>query len=172
MNIFALHDDPATAARMLCDKHVPKMLLESAQLLCTLARHTVGDEACNKAGLYKSTHAKHPCQLWLREHREHNWAWLWAHVVYIDGEYNKRFKKSHKSFGVAINAAVLLQKHINAGWINYTNHTPFVQCMPEKYRIPNNPVTAYRNYYNAEKSYFAKWERGTPAPEWFKPLEK
>ena len=35
MNIFALHESPEVSAEMACDKHVVKMILESAQLLCT-----------------------------------------------------------------------------------------------------------------------------------------
>jgi hypothetical protein len=35
MNIFALDNDPTTAARYLCDQHLGKMLLESAQLRLT-----------------------------------------------------------------------------------------------------------------------------------------
>ena len=38
MNIFALDKDPTQAARMMCDKHVVKMILESAQLLSTAHR--------------------------------------------------------------------------------------------------------------------------------------
>ena len=38
MNIFVLHEDPAVAATMLCDKHVPKMIIESAQMLSTAHR--------------------------------------------------------------------------------------------------------------------------------------
>jgi len=35
MNIFFLDRDPYKAALALCDKHVPKMLLESTQMLST-----------------------------------------------------------------------------------------------------------------------------------------
>ena len=36
MNIFALDKDPVVAkAQMSCDKHIVKMILESAQMLCT-----------------------------------------------------------------------------------------------------------------------------------------
>jgi hypothetical protein len=35
MNIFFLDKNPQKAAEYLCDKHVPKMLLESSQMLCT-----------------------------------------------------------------------------------------------------------------------------------------
>lgn len=36
MNIFVLSTDPVQAAQMQCDKHVVKMVLESAQLLCSV----------------------------------------------------------------------------------------------------------------------------------------
>ena len=41
MNIFVLDRNPAVAATMLCDKHVVKMIVETAQMLCTAA-HTNG----------------------------------------------------------------------------------------------------------------------------------
>jgi hypothetical protein len=37
MNIFVLHESPRVAATMMCDKHVVKMILETAQMLCTVA---------------------------------------------------------------------------------------------------------------------------------------
>ena len=30
-----------------------------------------------------------------------------------------------------------------------------------------NYVTAYRNYYQGEKKYFAKWEKGRSVPKWW-----
>ena len=38
MNIFILDEDPVIAARMLCDRHIPKMIVESAQMLSTAHR--------------------------------------------------------------------------------------------------------------------------------------
>ena len=38
MNIFILDKDPKLAAQMLCDKHIPKMIIESAQMLSTAHR--------------------------------------------------------------------------------------------------------------------------------------
>ena len=38
MNIFILDKNPHVAAQMLCDKHVPKMIIESAQMLSTVHR--------------------------------------------------------------------------------------------------------------------------------------
>ena len=44
MNIFALDKSPEVSAQMSCDKHVVKMILESAQLLCTVHRVVDGTE--------------------------------------------------------------------------------------------------------------------------------
>ena len=38
MNIFYLHEDPVKAAKLQYNKHVVKMILESAQMLCTAHR--------------------------------------------------------------------------------------------------------------------------------------
>jgi len=48
MNIFYVDKDPITAAQMMCDKHIVKMILESAQLLCTCHRVQDGTEYYDK----------------------------------------------------------------------------------------------------------------------------
>ena len=40
------------------------------------------------------------------------------------------------------------------------------QCMPDQYKVPDDAVKAYRNYYIGEKAYFAKWTK-RDMPEWF-----
>ena len=74
MNIFVLDSDPKVAATMLCDKHVVKMILESAQMLSTVA-HTNGH-----IPRYRPTHSKHPCTLWAGESKS-NWQWLVAQEI-------------------------------------------------------------------------------------------
>ncbi len=44
MNIFVLDRDPTKAAHMMCDKHVVKMILESAQMLSAVIDHQYKDE--------------------------------------------------------------------------------------------------------------------------------
>ena len=44
MNIFVLDKDPHIAAQMHCDRHVPKMIVESAQMLSTAHRLLDGEE--------------------------------------------------------------------------------------------------------------------------------
>ena len=52
MNIFVIDHDPVKAAEMQCDKHVVKMIVESAQILCTT--HRVLDGTLKFCLLYTS----------------------------------------------------------------------------------------------------------------------
>ena len=73
MNIFVLDKDPKKAATQQIDKHIVKMPLESAQMLCAaLARHGREDTP------YKATHKNHPCTLWAGE-SQGNFRWLVKH---------------------------------------------------------------------------------------------
>ena len=53
MNIFVLDKDPREAARMLCDKHVPKMIVESGQMLSTAHRMLDGTQSNVQVNLVK-----------------------------------------------------------------------------------------------------------------------
>ena len=44
MNIFILDTDPIVAAQWQCDKHVVKMIVESAQMLSTAHRILDGEQ--------------------------------------------------------------------------------------------------------------------------------
>jgi len=46
--------------------------------------------------------------------------------------------------------------------------TPFAQAMPDEYK-DENVVKAYQAYYHSKQ--FAKWEKGTPAPDWWRGVE-
>ena len=48
MNIFYLDKDPIEAAKQSCDKHVVKMIVESAQMLSTAHRMIDGKEYIDK----------------------------------------------------------------------------------------------------------------------------
>ena len=90
MNIFVVDEDPVVAAQQLCDKHVVKMILETAQMLCTVARNH-GHEAP-----YKVAHPKHPCTLWVGKSAA-NWQWLIDHGLAMAAEYTRRYGRKHKS---------------------------------------------------------------------------
>ena len=154
MNIFVLDNDPVNAARQMCNKHIVKMVLESAQLLCS--------PFPENSAPYKRTHYNHPCAKWIRETSQ-NYQWLLLHAFALCDEYNIRYYKTHKS-SVIIKWAYLNYNNLNLPSIGLT---PFPQCMPEEYKVPNNAVQAYRNYYINEKQKFAKW-KNTEEPDWFK----
>ena len=89
MNIFYLDKDPVVAAQMMCDKHVVKMILESAQMLSTAHRVLDGDTYANKVGLYKMAHKNHPSTIWARSSIE-NYDWLSGHMQALMKEYTYR----------------------------------------------------------------------------------
>ena len=157
MNIFFLDETPELSAKMLCDKHVPKMLLESAQMLSTaVQRHTGEIEE-----LYKPAYPKHPMTIWVGDNRS-NFDWAFKNALWINNEYQYRFKKVHKSYRI-------IEDILHNDYKEKIPEGKFVkppQCMPDEYK-DKNYVTAYRNYYKGEKEYFAKWEKGRSEPEWW-----
>ena len=154
MNIFVLAENPSLSAVMMCDKHVVKMVLETAQLLCSQFEP-------GKAP-YRRTHYNHPCSKWARE-RKANFEWLVYHGISLSKEYNFRYGKTHKSLEAILWAEANMNQ-LNLYDTGLMSH--FAQAMPDKYKH-RNAVTAYRNYYLGEKSRFAKWEKGRKAPEWW-----
>ncbi len=159
MNIFAVHEDPKIAAQSLCDKHVCKMIVESAQILSTVCK-LLGK---HDQFMYRPTHAHHPCVLWVKS-SVHNFAWLLEHAIAMSNEYTKRYGRIHKT-QEKLN---YFQNKFNEIWNgiegNQQLHTPFSQCMPEIYRC-NNQIEAYRKFYKIEKSLFAKW-KNSEKPNW------
>jgi hypothetical protein len=75
MNIFYLDKDPVIAAQLMCNKHVVKMIVESAQMLSTTHRVCDGDDYANEMGLYKLAHKNHPSTKWVRSNPFH-YLWL------------------------------------------------------------------------------------------------
>ena len=167
MNIFVLHRDPTKAARMHCDKHVPKMCVEAAQMMASaLRRHGATDEQMplTKAGTpYKGGYAHHPCTVWAGDSRD-NFMWLASHALVLCSEYAKRFGKTH----ACEEPIRYMSKLGELGWIAKGQLTPFAQAMPDEYRN-DDPVVAYRAYYHSKQ--FAKWEKGRPAPDWWRGVE-
>jgi hypothetical protein len=154
VNIFVLDRDIGRCARYHSDAHVVKMTLEGTQILCTVL-HENGLQAP-----YKPTHIHHPCTLWAGESLS-NWKWLRRLVVKLNDEYRYRWKNArgdHESFLVA--AGLPLPPIADRGL------TDFAQAMPEQYRVPGDAVRAYRRFYVAEKSSFARWTRRR-RPHWF-----
>ena len=162
MNIFFLDRRPDTAAEMHCDKHCVKMILEYAQLLSSAHRVLDGDDA--HPDLYKIAHKNHPSTIWTRSSSQH-YNWLFRLFRMLSAEYSIRYSngiefKVHKSWEKLGKLLETAPKNIkDNGWVDPP------QCMPDSCKDVA-VVTAYRNYYIQEKSYFAKWIF-VKQPDWF-----
>jgi hypothetical protein len=161
MNIFFLDKSPEISAQYHCDKHVIKMILESAQMLSTAVRLNFNEEKYAKKELekaYKITHQKHPSTLWTAKSLD-NWLWLKELAFYLNKEYQFRYSKSinHKSFDVVQNLPIPKIPAIGL--------TEFPQAMPDKYKN-SDPIIAYKNYYIGEKARFCKYTKRA-IPDWF-----
>ena len=164
MNIFAVNDDPRLAARDLPDKLVVKMPTESLQLLTPWAFNAHGVYIQKPDGTNYGTkgYAHHPCAKWLYESPSNVW-WLLYHAISMSEEYTQRYGKQHGVFsGLDQLSWLILQNHKDYNW---HEHTEFVQAMPDEFKVPGDPVTAYRNYINGYKGY-AEW-RYSEKPEWW-----
>lgn len=154
MNIFLLDKNPEKCARYHCDKHVVKMIVESAQMLCT-AHWQTGSKAP-----YEPTHVNHPCNLWVRESID-NYNFLCKLAFALCKEYTFRYGRIHQTQKVVDwcikNKPLILRKGL----------TKFAQAMPEIYRGKDS-FKSYRDYYKNEKKGILKYTK-TKKPRWLKP---
>jgi predicted ATP-dependent endonuclease of OLD family len=131
MNIFYLHKDPTKAANAQYNKHVVKMILESAQLLCTAHLIVDGDNANVP---YKATHKNHPSAIWARESLS-NYYWLYDHMIALGKEYTKRYSKEHLTIAKCKEPLKLAPKALLK-----LEPTEMPQCMPDAYKVLGNSV--------------------------------
>ncbi len=141
MNIFYLHKDPVIAAKVQYNKHVVKMILESAQMLCTAHHEIMGEDADVP---YKRAHVNHPSTIWCRRSAE-NYSWLYDHMMALGKEYTKRYGKQHLTIIKCRDFLSIPPKHIQGNeWLEPP------QCMPDEYKADSSLI-AYWNYYENEK---------------------
>ena len=150
MNIFKLDESPVVSAKYACDKHVVKMILESAQMLCSVQPEGTAP--------YKRSFYNHPCTKWVRESAR-NYEWLLLHAYALCDEYTSRYGKVHKT------EAVIEWCDNNRPELPNIKMTKQPTCMPD-YCKTESVVESYRKYYINEKAKFAKWKDGN-IPSWF-----
>ena len=159
MNIFILDEDVKKCAQYHCDKHVVKMILETAQLLCGVHHVTAHDTVHDTAHVpYKLSHKNHPCAIWARESFS-NYVYLCELGLELCNEYTHRYGKRHKSLDV------ILWCIVNRPNIPDKGLTEAAKAMPEEYKV-KSVVESYRNYYRGAKSGFASWKM-RETPEWY-----
>jgi len=156
MNIFLLDWDVKKCAEYHCDKHVVKMILETAQLLCGV--HHITDQVADQVP-YKLSHKNHPCSIWARESLT-NYLYLTELGLALSEEYTYRYGKKHKSLAAiewcVTNKAQICDKGLT---------TPAL-AMPEEYKV-NDVIQSYRNYYKGAKQQILKWKK-REVPLWVK----
>ena len=155
MNIFFLDNDIRKCAQYHCDKHVVKMILETAQLLCGV--HHMTPQVAPQVP-YKLSHKNHPCAIWTRESLT-NYLVLCELGLELCYEYTYRYGKRHKSQDV-IEWCV-----INKPSIQDIGYTEPPKAMPDEYKV-DSVVESYRNYYRGAKASFAVW-KNRENPFWF-----
>lgn len=155
MNIFYLHEDPIVCAKMLTDRHILKMGIESAQMLST-AHWMTGSEAP-----YKKAHVNHPSTIWTRQSIQH-YRWLAKHAMAILKEYTNLYGKEHKTESVV---KWLIK---NEPMLEDRGFVPPPQCMPDQYKHMNT-IKAYRTFYVKDKLDVKglKYVKCQP-PDWIK----
>ena len=175
MNIFFLDKDPQLAAEYHHDKHVVKMILETAQLLSTAHRVLDGEQYIDQStgrkikrwkmdndlmenGLYKATHINHPSNVWARTSKD-NYIWLYRLFANLCMEYTHRYGKVH--------ATNLKLSHLLGNPpknIKDIGMTSLPQAMPDEYKTEDS-VKAYRNYYIGAKKQQSKYTN-RDVPTW------
>jgi hypothetical protein len=175
MNIFYVDHDPVVAAQSLVDKHVVKMILETAQLLSTAHRVLDGNVILSKTKtgrnakywvlpderqtlMYSATHINHPSAVWCRASVE-NYLWLVEHFFALCAEYTYRYEREHTCFKMGYYLQSPPKNLKDYDW------TPMPSCMADEYKVGDDPIINYRNYYKVGKSRMHKWKNRKP-PEW------
>lgn len=174
MNIFHLDNDPVIAAQMMCDKHIPKMIVEAAQMLSTAHRMLDGTmmRRPSKSGkrmvnyyelpdphldevVYNAVHFNHPSTVWTRESKD-NYQWHYKHFLTLCDEFVFRFGKQHLTYEKL--SDILSVSPTNIPDIGLTRFKCAMSAYPDLLKLPD-PVQSYRAFYKVDKAKFAKWEK-------------
>jgi hypothetical protein len=164
MNIFYLSHRPSRCARWHCDKHVVKMILETAQLLYTahwvlsgavpstgppIAFRTAPytKDSTTQQGYLPIRNRNHPCAIWVRESLEH-YRWLCQLGMALCEEFQHRFGK-HKAHSCEEHI-YWLNAHPPANLLSKGWHQP-PKAMPDVYKRGADSIRCYRIYYKENK---------------------
>ena len=165
MNIFVTNPDPHVSAKVLPDKHVVKMPLETCQMLSIVFSHWYydwGDELVKKKdgtpySTDKGAFRNHPCTIWAQT----NFRWLIQHGLALCAEYTHRYDKTH-SCQYTIEYADALFPECPAP-------TSFTRAMPDEFKH-NTSISTFAAYktYIASKPWVASNYLRDPSrkPNW------
>jgi len=176
MNIFILSTNPKEAAQAHGDKHVIKMILESCQMLYSAHWTAVHPEllkekaavklakaqkalpipehmltapkrkcSTNQESGYRPVHLHHPCTIWVRQSTG-NYLWLAELALALADEYE--FRWPGRIHSCKAHAAWL---KANVPAIPDGPRNGFAVAMDPMYRVPNDPLASYIQFYKGSK---------------------
>tara|TARA_B100000963_G_scaffold147988_1_gene128831 strand:+ start:352 stop:888 length:537 start_codon:yes stop_codon:yes gene_type:complete len=176
MNIFVTDSDPIKSARVLPDKHVVKMPLETCQMLSIVFSHWYydwGDDLVKKKDgvpfkVAKGAFRNHPCTQWAAASL-FNTAWLIQHGCGLSQEYSHRYQKLHGCHKALFEAKKTFHRLTEYDITCYNMVTNFTRAMPEEFKYDKSidTITAYKKYIASKPwvkdNYLRKPER---KPDW------
>lgn len=182
MNIFILSTDPVEAAKMQCNAHIVKMVIESAQMLSTAHRVLDGrpEKHPSKSGkrlinkyihqtkelddvLYGAVHQNHPCTKWTMV-SNNNYTWHYIHFIALCDEYTHRYGKIHGTDSRL--REVLRTPPRNIPIAPKTQFCLAMHSRPEC-MFPHDPVKSYRMFYQTKQERFNMVWSKREVPDWF-----
>ena len=178
MNIFVVDSNPINAARLLPDKHVTKMILETAQMLSVVfsphywgigeVMKVDGTPFKTKKGAFKN----HPCTKWAAESTSHC-AWLIQHGCGLCDEFNLRYGKLHGLTKSLFESKKLFHRETGSLVTEFYLVNRFARAMPEELKNDTSidDVEAYRRYLNTKEwAYYNYLRIPERRPDWLQPL--
>lgn len=159
VNIQCTHSDPRISAMDMDDKRVSKMVLESAQMICTIR-----EDKC-----YRPVHQNNPTTHWGRD----NFGWLvaWHHA--LAAEHYFRMGNVHKSF-ISVGQRYIVKSYKHPRY--FRNGARSSRLFPDGREIDFTDISdthlAYRYYLRSRMMFDKlqpKWTRRAP-PWWLDEL--
>jgi hypothetical protein len=150
MNIFFVDTDPLVAASNLCDRHVNKMITETAQILCTNYFLETGNHS-----LYKPIMPNHGSVRWARQNSE-NRKWLLFHLRGLLKEFDLRKPNNSSHLKAREIANQLFDLYVESE-LNLEKVTPIALC----FSSPHEKLNSILKEEVLPRWYFIKDTRGT-----------
>lgn len=183
MNLFFLDLFLNPCASSACDKHVIKMILETAQILYA-AWHSNDIMPPSKIQPYRKTHVNHPMARWIRR-APGNYIFACYYGLLLCAEYTRRYGKYHKTeehlrqllaWGFPPKIQESISKKLKP--VDYAHMdiphgiTPIPLCMDPEYYVRDSfgnllGVESYRNYYRSKRDKFSMTWKNSTVPSWF-----
>jgi len=174
MNIFVTDRNPRLSAKVLPDKHVVKMPLESCQMLSIIYSkwyfnwgdlHKInGEPYATKKGAFRN----HPCTKWAASNY-YNTAWLIQHGCALATEYHHRYDKVHSCAKTLFEAKQIFHRMTGKSITCYSMADKFTRAMPDefKYNTSIDTFTAYKRYIASKPWVASNYLRDeSRKPDW------